>query len=297
MVFCNINHFVDLKGEVVFARVTMEQEAIKEETAHIIDLWDGNFGQDKLNIIRPVNISIERFQDLFYSDLKSGCCDFQLAESSPELVIKPGGYQIGDKVVLKNRVAETITTLSDSSGNSGEPGYWDNISVPTAAQLFARANHVDGKVTGSALSVGGRGWTVSVDTSFSVLEMVTVNLEKDLGLDRQCWDACTTLQMQAEVIETLDIAQYFKECKPAKECVMSSDELAMVLSTSDSERSPLKPVKAGDKLAIDIEYSNSEPTTKSTVFRLHFVIRNNDGNYPGYTKDIASLFGAPLKVN
>lgn len=296
MVFSNINHFVDLKGEVVFARVTMEQDSIKEETAHIIDLWDGNYGEDKLNITRPVNISAERFQDLFYRDLKSGCCDFQLAECSPELIIKPGGYQIGDVVVLKDHSQETITTLSDNSGNSGDHGFWGNISVPTASQLYARANNSSGKVTASALSAGGRGWMASTDTSFSVLEMVTVNLEKDLGLDRQCWDACTTLQMQAEVVETLDIANYFKECKPAKECVMNADELAMVLSTSDSERSPLKPVKAGDKLAIDIEYSNSEPTTRSTVFRLHFLIKNNDGNYPGYTKDIASLFGKPLKI-
>ena len=60
------NHFVDLKGEVVFARVTMEQEAIKEETAHIIDLWVDDIGL----IIKDFNGGEFRFPWDYFSTFR-----------------------------------------------------------------------------------------------------------------------------------------------------------------------------------------------------------------------------------
>ena len=300
-----LEHNVDLTNELVFARVTLEQAEIKEETAHITHLFDGMYGVDQLNVLRPINITVDRFIDLFYRKLNQGCCDFMLAEKSPELVVKPGGYQKGASVLKANGQKATVDAtngLTDSSGNSGEAGHWSNISLASAQQVYAAcANAVTANDRlGAVVAAGGRGWVAHYDASFSVLETVTNNLEVDLGLDRKCFDACTFLQVQAEVTDTLDIAQYFKDCKPAKECVMSSDELATVLNeggnSMTSKRSALKPVVAGDKLAVDVEYSNSNPNTNSTVFRLHMLIKDesDNANFSGYDKAVSGLYDVPM---
>lgn len=300
-----LEHNVDLTNELVFARVTLEQAEIKEETAHITHLFDGMYGVDELNVLRPINITVDRFIELFYKKLHQGSCEFMLADKSPELVVKPGGYQRGANVLKANGQKVTVDATNgmiDNSGGSGEAGHWGNLSLASAQQLYAAAqnNKTANDRVGAVLAAGGRGWVAHYDASFSVLETVTNNLETDLGIDRKCFDACTFLQVQAEVTETLDIAQYFKDCKPAKECVMSSDELATVLneggSNMTSKRTPLRPVVAGDKLAVDVEYSNSNPNTNSTVFRLHMLIKDesDNANFAGYDKNVASLYDVPM---
>lgn len=311
-----LDHNVDLTNEVVFARITFTQEAIEEEKAHVIDCFDGMYGVDASNVLTPVKITAGRFNDLFYSELPRGSCDFKLADKSPELVLRAGGYQV-DAQVLDASSGERTVLASDFVLNLKQPdaaGTTSNVfsllgAVTQNSATFTGTSSHGGKQINRAaavLSAGGRGWVSHYDVSFDVLEMVTQNIEDDIKLDRDCWDECSYLRMRGEVASSLDLADYLKCSGAAQQCVMSADELADVLNSRGdvgSERTPHSPVKANDKLAIEVEYRNGNESAMPTILRLHFVVVSDSGvgtgadpNHTGYTKEVAALFHVPIRA-
>lgn len=311
-----LDHNVDLTNEVVFARITFTQEAVEEEKAHIIDCFDGMYGVDTSNVLAPVKITAGRFADLFYAEIPRGSCEFKLAEKSPELVLRAGGYQV-DAQVLDASNAERTVLSSDFVLNLKQPdsaGTTSNTfallgAVTQNSSTFTGTSLHDGKQINRAaavLSAGGRGWISHYDISFDVLEMVTQNIEDDIKLDRDCWDECSYLRMRGEVASSLDLADYLKCTGAAQQCVMSADELADVLNsrgaTVGSVRTPQNPVQANDKLAIEVEYRNGNDTAQPTILRLHFLIVTDAGvgagvptGRTGYTKEVAALFHVPIR--
>lgn len=317
-------HDVDLTNELIFARLTLKTSEIKKETGHIVDCFDAYYGVDTTRRLEVVNITQSRFVELFYNDMKPRESDtndgFKLAEHAPELILRPGKHQIGT-ATLKNDNSKTTCLagdFNDSSGNDGEPGGFSSLSIATIDQLNTRANTAGGAAvansfrTARILSTGGRGWQTHQDVSFNVLDIVTQNLEKDLGIDSDCFDSCTVIHMRTHIVETLNLGDYFRECgSDGKVCALSASELATVLNThrkkvgltdirlqNTSKRNQTSgfPVESGDKVAIDVEYNNLNPNSQSTIFRLHFnIIADSDvTTKSGYHTNISNLYGKKL---
>ena len=284
-----LQHNVDLTNEVVFARLTMTQTAIEKETAHVVDCFDGMYGVGG-QVLQSVKITKDRFRDLFYSEAVRGECEFVIAEKSPELVLRAGGYQVAAYVSKSTGAADYVTSADMASTDL------NTKSTQFLACVDEQADYIH---LARAVASGGRGWKTHYDISFDVIEIVTQNLEDDLKLERDCWDECSYIRMRGVVADSLDLAEYFDQCKSAEKCVLSSEELANILNSQagegvGSERTSLSPVKVGDKLAFEVEYKNGNEQANSTVLRLHFVIAEDDTSLKGYNQKLVQRFRVPM---
>ena len=313
---------VDLKNELVFARITFETSTIKKDSGHKVDCFDGYYGLDNEKRLNPVHITQSRFTELFYHDLRQKSTDtnenFKLDPNAPELILRPGGHQKLKSLVTNVGGETTVlaTDFNDTSGNnSTEVGYWGNLGHASAKELVDRAvAGGDGIKTRRVLTGGGRGWIQHPDVSFSVLEIVTENLEKDLGIDSDCFDSCTLLQMRLQVVESLDIGRFYSECNSdINICAMTATQLTHVLNTTreqsimknrrmrnTSKRNPHKfIVEPNDLVAIEVEYNNLNAASQSTVFRLHFKVISDDdvSKFPAYSVALSEYYNKQLNTN
>ena len=313
---------VDLKNELVFARITFETTTVKQFTGHKVDCFDGYYGLDTQKRINPVNITQSRFTELFYNDLQEKSTDtnenFKLDPNAPELILRPGGHQKMKSLIttIGSETKVLASDFTDASGSSStEHGYWGNLADATAKQLVDRANSgSDGIKTRRVLIGGGRGWMQHPDVSFSVLEIVTENLEKDLGINSDCFDSCTLLQMRLQVVESLDIGKFYSECNSdLNVCAMTASQLTKVLNTAreqsvtknrrtrnTSKRNPHKfIVEPNDLVAIEVEYNNLNASAESTVFCLHFKVISDDdvSKVPGYSVALSEYYNKQLNTN
>ena len=170
-----LKHNVDLTNEVVFARLSLSQNAIEEETAHVVDCFDGFYGVDASNIMRSVPITQSRFLNLFYPNIKRGDCNFEITNRAPELILRAGGFQLSAFVQEYNGASTNVSSRDIA-----------NVHLKRyPAEMLGRVDQQpDLSGLARVVAAGGRGWRSHYDVSFDVIEMITQNLEDDLNLDR-----------------------------------------------------------------------------------------------------------------
>jgi len=108
--------------------------------------------------------------------------------------------------------------------------------------------------------------SVQLGQPFSLLELVLSNIEKDLGVTRNCFETCTLIELSKEFsnIKTLcDI----KFCNNA--CTLTWDNILSIIRTEATNRDNLNPLRQ-TILVINVIFQTTNPNILLTIVKFKY---------------------------